>query len=86
MKNKKGITMLYTLMLGITIIVLGLAFASPIKQFCDTARTEMNCTSADLSIYDDATCTGYDLLKVLITGGIILIGVAVIGAKIVFGQ
>ena len=83
--NKKGITFFYTLMLGITIIVLGLALASPIKEQVDTTRTNMNCTSADLSIYDEATCVGYDVLKPLITGGIIFIGFAVISAKIIFG-
>ena len=80
--NKRGITFFYTLCLGITIIVLGLALAYPIKQSVDISRDNMNCTSESLSIYDEATCTGLDLLKPLITGGIILIGVACITAKI----
>lgn len=84
--NKKGITLFYTLMLGITIIVLALALASPVKEFCDTARTNMNCSDGtSLSIYDEATCVGYDVMKPFVTGGLILIGFAVIGAKIVWG-
>lgn len=73
-------------MLGVTIIVLGLALAKPVKDFCDTTRTEMNCTTDDnLSIYDEATCVGYDALKPLVTLGMIFIGGAIIGAKIYFG-
>jgi hypothetical protein len=84
--NKRGITFFYTLMLGVTIIVLGLALASPTKDFIDDARDGMSCTATNLSIYDEATCVGYDALKPLISGGIILIGFAVIGAKIIWGM
>lgn len=83
--NKRGITFFFTLMLGITIIVLGLALAKPTKDFVDTTRTDMNCTSTDISLYDQAACVGYDALKPLISGGMILIGVAVMGAKILWG-
>ena len=81
--NNKGITFLFLLMLGTTIIVLGLALAQPIKEFVDTARTEMNC-AAPVDKYYEATCYGLDILKPLITGGIILVGIAVITAKVIF--
>lgn len=85
--NKKGITFFYTLCLGVTIIVLGMALAQPVKQFVDESRdaTHMNCANTTITKWDEATCVGLDLLKPLGIGGIILIGVAVISAKIIFG-
>ena len=78
--NKKGITFFYTLMLGMTIVVLGLALASPIKEFADDARTNLSC-SAPANMYDEAGCYGIEFIRVMATAGIILIGVAVIAGK-----
>ena len=85
--DKRGITFFFTLMLGTTIIILGLALAQPIKQFVDESRdaTHMNCTNPDLNKYDEATCIGLDVLKVIEVGGLILIGIAIITAKLIFG-
>lgn len=82
--NNKGITFLFFLMLGTTIIVLGLALARPIKDFVDDARTAMNC-AAPADKYYEATCYALDIMKFLITGVIILVGIAVIGAKKIIG-
>ena len=84
--NKKGITFFYTLMLGVTIMILGLAFAFPVKESVDDSRTQLNCSWTNLSKYDEANCVGLDLLKPLTIGGIILIGVADLGARLVFGE
>lgn len=91
--NNKGIGFFYTLMLGVTIMVLGIALNTPIKQFVDSSRNEttllgtdgMNCTNPELSIYDEGTCTILDMTKFLGGGIIILIGLAIIGAKIIWG-
>lgn len=85
LNDKRGITFFYTLMLGVSIIVLGLALATPTKQFVDTSRTNMDCSNVSISKYDQATCMGLDILLPLEIGGIIFIGIAIIGAKIVLG-
>lgn len=90
--NNKGIGFFYTLMLGVTIIILGLALNTPIKQFVDSARNEttllgsdgMNCTNPEITNFDDATCTALDMIKFLGGGILILIGIVVIGAKIIW--
>lgn len=85
--NKQGIGFFYTLMLGTLIIILGLALSSPTKEFVDTSRNEtnMNCTNPEINVYDEATCVGLDFMKFLITGGIICFGLAIIGAKVIWG-
>lgn len=85
--NKKGIGFFYTLMLGVLMVVLGLALASPTKEFVDTSMdsSHMNCTNPSISIYDETTCVALDSLKFLITGGLIFFGIAVMGAKIIWG-
>lgn len=84
LNDKRGLTFFYTLMLGITIIVLGMALAYPIKQIIDNSRTDLNC-AAPSTDWDEAVCYGLDISKPFITGFFILLGVFVIGAKHVFG-
>lgn len=91
--NKKGITIFYTLMLGTVIIILFLALAKPVKDFKDEARNEtmesgadgLNCTNPNINKYDEAACYSLDIIYYLVIGGGILLGLAVIGAKIAWG-
>lgn len=85
--NKKGIGFFYTLMLGTLIIVLGLALASPTQEFVNTSMnsSNMDCNNVSISNFDQVTCVGLDSLKFVITGGFILFGIAVIGAKYIWG-
>ena len=91
--NNKGIVFFYTLMLGVTIIVLFLALAKPAKDFKDNAMNEtmesgangLNCTNPEINKYDEAACYGIDATYFLVIGGGILLGIAVIGARIVWG-
>ena len=80
--NKKGIVALYYLMLGIVIIILALALAFPSKEIIDINLNELNCT-ATTNVYDKGTCYFIDSTKVIIVGGLILVGLSVIslGAK-----
>ena len=78
--NKKGLVFFYTLMLGITIIVLGIALAYPFKVIIDEKMTEMTC-STPASDWDQALCWILDILKPVITGGFIFIGFAILFAK-----
>jgi len=77
------------LMLGITIIVLVLALAYPIKQGNDNARNEsqgdtlgMNCSTTDDN-FIKGTCIIADLNLFLFVGGLIFFAGVVIMAKIV---
>ena len=81
--NKGGITIFYTLMLGIIIVVVGIALASPIKVFMDEQMTSMTCSSP-ASDLDQALCWIFDIEKPLITGGIILAGIAVVAAARIY--
>lgn len=93
MQNKKGIGYFYTLMLGTVIIILVLALATPAKEFKDLARNEtmeagengLNCTNPNLDIYGEANCIAIDVIYYLVIGGGLLVGVGVIGAKIIWG-
>ena len=82
--NNRGITFLYTLMLGITIIVLGIALAYPIKVVMDEKMTELTCTSPS-DDWTQALCWGLDITKPALTGLIIFIGIAVLTAKSIIG-
>ena len=78
-------------MLGIVIIILALAFASPIKQAIDTSRspssgdfTGLDCNNASISSYDKAACLVSDATIPYFIVGLLAIGGAVIGAKLLF--
>ena len=80
--NKKGLTFFYTFMLGITVIVLGIALASPIREviYNSMNSTELDC-SAPADIYEQSTCWFLDIMKPLIIGFFILLGFAIMTAK-----
>ena len=71
-------------MLGVTIIILGLAFAPGIKTQVDDARntSNMDCENSSISSFDKVACVATDLTIPLIIGVIIFIGGAVIIAKV----
>ena len=73
---------LFTFMLGIILIVLGIAFATPIKLVIDEAMgtAEINC-AAPATDYDQATCWWMQIEKALITGFFIFLGFAILVAK-----
>lgn len=83
MQNKRGIVFFYTLMVGVCIIILGIAFAPAIKQVIDNAMAELTC-STPANDFDQASCWYMDMQKMLFIGGVIFIGIAVIGAKVVY--
>lgn len=88
--NGKAQVFFFTFMLGITILVLALALAFPVKQAVDTARSNssgdfsgMNCSSPPDGFYQGA-CIIEDMTLPYFIIGMIAIGGAVIGAKILF--
>ncbi len=88
--NKKGQVFFYTFMIGIVVIVLALALAYPIRQTVDTARSNstedsigLNC-SAPSDNYYKAACLVTDVTTPYFIIGLLALGGAVIGAKIIF--
>lgn len=90
-KKKRGQTFFYTFMIGVTIIVLALAFAPVLKLFVENARAStvgdtlgLDCANASISYFNQATCIVTDVSMFgFIIGLIFLVG-AVIGARVVF--
>lgn len=88
--KRKGQVFFYTFMIGIVIIILALALAFPVKQAVDTARSDsvgdftgLNCSSP-ASTYDKAACLITDITLPYFIIGLLALGGAVIGAKIIF--
>lgn len=91
--NYRGQVVFLGLMLCLTIVILALALAAPIKQATDGARqssTEdtigMNCSDSSISNYDKIACISTDLSLPLFVGIMIFIGGALLGAKYFLGQ
>lgn len=89
--EKKAQVVFYGLMIAIVVIILGLVFAGPIKSFVDNARnttsefgTGLDCTNSSITDYNKAACISTDLSLPYFIGVIILIGGAIIAAKIIF--
>lgn len=85
--GKKGQTIFYGFMLGITIIVLALALAGPTLSFTQVSMnqtTGLDCTNSSISIYDQGACIVTDLTLPYFVGGLLAIAGIVIGGKIYF--
>lgn len=79
MRGKRGITFFYYLMMGMVIIILGIALAFPTKSVVDEARADQGITcSAPASDFDEAACLGLDVIKFLFVGMVIFIGFQVL--------
>ena len=89
--DKKAQVFFYTLMLGIVIIVVALALATPVKDFVDSTRNGttdegqlgLNCTSDLISDFDKGACVVADLTIFHFVGGLLFISGAVIVAKLI---
>ena len=90
--NRKAQIPIYGLMLGITIMILGLALATATFESTNTARGNstanfigLNCDNTNLSTFDQGTCLFVDFSGFYFLAAVIFIGGAVVTAKIVFG-
>ena len=91
MWNKKGQTVFYGIMLGLVIIITALALAPAVSEFTGNARNAtvgdtlgMDCSNASISNFQKAACYTTDLTLFYFIGSLILIGGAVITARIIF--
>lgn len=89
--NNKGQLWGYSLMLGIVVIVLALALAPSGKQVIDSALGNstadfigLNCDTTTNN-FVQGTCTILDFSLAYFFGGLLLIGVGIILAKLSFG-
>ena len=88
--NNKGIWG-YAIMLSMTLLVLVLALAPAVKTFTDDAMSNSTSDSIGLNCTDDAqsnfvkgTCVITDFSQAYFIGGLILIALAIITARIIF--
>ena len=91
--NKNGQVWAYTLMLGIVLFVLALALAPAGKHFVDNAMNTstadfigLDCSNDSISNFQKGACVVVDFSLAYFFGGLILIAIAVIGAKLTFGN
>lgn len=89
--NNRGQVWMYSLMLGLTIIILALALAPSVQSFVNDAMNPtvgdligLDCDNESISNFDKGTCVITDFSSFYIIGSFILIGGAVIVAKIYF--
>lgn len=89
--NKKGSVMIYSIMLGLVIIVTTLALAPAGKEFIDSAMNEsvgdtigMDCDNESISNFDKAACVVTDFSLFYFFGGLIFIAGLIVTGRILF--
>ena len=87
MRNKSGSVVIFSLMLGMVIMILALALA-PVLQ--DTVNETMSpsegdCNNESISNFDKAGCLAIDLSFFYYIGALIFISGLIITAKVTFG-
>lgn len=98
--NNNGSVMIYSMMIGLVILVLALALAPSVQQATQSARngtqdiwngtdytssSGLNCSSSTISIFDKSACIATDLNLFYFIGGLIFIAGAFVGTKVIFG-
>lgn len=90
--RKRASVVIYTLMLGMTIIILALALGPPVQEFISTAMNEssedfqgLDCNNESISSFDKAACIATDLTLFYFIGALVFIGGLIITAKVTFG-
>lgn len=82
--NNKGQVILYALMFGVMVIILGMAIAPAIIQSSSEARTSMDCSNPAISNYMKGSCLIVDITSPYFVLGVIFIGFAILSAKFIF--
>ena len=77
------------MMIALVIIILALALAPAVAEFTNTARdgtTGMDCDDSTNSNFIKAACVATDLTLFYYIAAVLFIGIALIGARVVFGE
>ena len=89
--DNKGQIGIFALMLGLTIIILGLALAPAVAESVGNAGNAtigdtlgMDCNNSTISNFTKAACITSDLSIFYFVGGIILLAGGIIVARLVF--
>ena len=91
--NNQGQIFMYSLMLGIVVIMMALILAGPTKDVIDSARSNvtdegqagLDCANSTITDFDKAGCLVSDITIFYFIGALIFVGGAVITARLVFG-
>lgn len=90
--KSKGQVAFYAIMLSMVLIVLVLALAPAGKQFIDDAMNAstsdfigLDCSNTSISTFTHATCIITDFSLAYFFGGLLLIALGILGARIYFG-
>ena len=90
--NSKAQIGFYALMLSMVLVVLILALVPTGKQFIDSAMNAstadfigLDCSNESISTFTHATCIITDFSLAYFFGGLLLIALGVLGAKIYLG-
>ena len=91
MQNKKASVMIYSVMLGVVVIILALALAPAGKQVIGDAMNTstsdaigMDCGNSSISNFDKAACVVTDFSLFYFFGGLIFVAGTIIVGRIVF--
>jgi len=91
--NNKAQVWGYSLMLGVVLFILALALAPAGNEFVKDAMNSstsdfigLDCNNESISNFAKGTCVITDFSQAYFFGGLILISLSVIGAKMVFGE
>lgn len=89
--NKKASVVIYSLMVGLVILILAIALAPAGKQVMDDAMNAstsdfigLDCDNDSISNFDKATCVVTDFSLFWFFGALICIAGAVVGGRIIF--
>jgi len=90
--KSKGQMVFYAVMLSMVLVVLVLALAPAGKSFIDSAMNAstadmigLDCSNTSISTFTHATCIITDFSLAYFFGGLLLIALGVLGAKIYLG-
>ena len=80
--NKKGqFQPFYLFMIAVIIFIVGFSLASPLVNSSHQVRTDMNCSSANLTTGQRVSCTTVDIIPAWVIGLILSIGGTAFAAK-----
>ncbi len=87
--NKSGSVIIFTMMLGMTIIIVALALAPPVQEVTEAAMNAtvgdtfgLDCSNESISSFNKATCIATDLSMFYFLGALIFIGGFVLTVKV----
>jgi len=88
--DKSGQTIFFTFMLALTVIVVALALAFPVKEAVDNATnytnsstvSNLDCNNSSISNFDKGACIVTDMSMFYFIGGLIFLAGTILAAKV----